>query len=66
MGTGKVKWFDARKGYGYITADDGQDYFVHHTGIRMKGYRTLETGQAVRFDAQPSNKGPKAVNVRAA
>lgn len=65
MGTGKVKWFDARKGFGFITPDDGSaELFVHHSQIRMKGYRQLETGQAVEFQVEDSERGPKAVRVR--
>lgn len=63
--TGKVKWFDAKKGYGFVTPDDGSsEAFVHHSMIQMKGYRDLQTGQAVTFDPIPSDKGTKAVNVR--
>lgn len=65
--TGKVKWFDDKKGFGFVTPDEGgPDAFVHHTQIRMKGRRTLETGQAVRFTVEESERGPKAVNVVAA
>jgi CspA family cold shock protein len=64
--TGKVKWFDATKGFGFITPDDGSaEAFVHHTAIEMSGYRVLETGQPVEFKIKTSDKGPKAVNVRA-
>lgn len=62
---GKVKWFDGRKGFGFITPDDGSpEAFVHHSMIRMKGYRVLETGQAVMFDAVATEKGVKAMNVQ--
>lgn len=65
MATGKTKWFSAQKGYGYIRPDDGgPDLFVHHSEIRMKGYRQLETGQPVEFSVADSVKGPKAVNIR--
>lgn len=64
MVTGKVKWFNDQKGYGFITPDDGSaDVFVHHTGISMKGHRTLEDGQAVQFNTETDKKGKKAVSV---
>lgn len=63
--TGKVKWFDPHKGFGFITPDDDSaELFVHQSAIKMKGYRTLETGQAVEFRIEESERGPKAVNVR--
>lgn len=61
--TGTVKWFDAKKGYGFITADNGQDVFVHYTGISGNGFRTLEEGERVSFGVQESEKGLKAVEV---
>jgi CspA family cold shock protein len=61
--TGTVKWFDAKKGYGFITADNGQDVFVHYTGISGNGFRTLEEGERVSFSVQESEKGLKAVEV---
>jgi len=62
---GKVKWFNDGKGFGFISPDDGgQDCFVHHSEVRMKGRRTLEVGQAVEFRVEPTDKGPKALNVR--
>lgn len=66
--TGKVKWFDDQKGFGFLTPDDGSpEAFVHHSEIWMKGRRTLEPGQAVEFDisAAPNNKGPRAISVKA-
>ena len=63
MKTGKVKWFNAEKGYGFITGDDGNDIFVHFSGIAVDGYKTLEADQTVKYDEEPSEKGPKAVNV---
>jgi len=67
MPIGKVKWFNNQKGYGFITPDGGgRDLFVHHTAIKMDGFRTLTEGQAVEFDVQEDAKGPKALNVRAA
>ena len=62
--TGKVKWFKADKGFGFIIGEDGQDYFVHHSAIEEKGYRTLNPGDLVTFEAEPSDKGLKAVKVR--
>ena len=61
--TGTVKWFDSKKGYGFITADNGQDVFVHYTGIVGNGYRTLEEGDRVSFEITESDKGLKAVEV---
>ncbi len=61
---GVVKWFSAEKGYGFITPDDGgRDLFVHHSQIRMDGYRTLEQGQRVNFESQDGDRGPQAVEV---
>jgi CspA family cold shock protein len=61
--TGTVKWFDSKKGYGFITADNGQDVFVHYTGINGEGFRTLEEGERVSFSVMESEKGLKAVDV---
>ncbi len=66
MPTGKVKWFDAAKGYGFIETEEGRDVFVHHSAIQMNGYRSLDAGQAVEFDVVNSPKGPQASNVTAA
>lgn len=63
MVTGKVKWFNAQKGYGFITRDDGGDVFVHYSAINGQGYRTLEEGQKVEFDVVQGEKGPQAANV---
>lgn len=60
---GKVKWFSNRKGYGFISMDDGSDVFVHYTGLLMDGYKTLEEGQDVEFEIQDGEKGPQAINV---
>ena len=65
MATGVVKWFNAEKGYGFISQNDGADVFVHHTSIMMQGYRTLTEGQQVEFDIQEGQKGLQAANVRA-
>lgn len=64
MPEGTVKWFSAEKGFGFITPDDGgKDLFVHHSQIRAEGYRTLDEGQRVSFDAESGPKGPQAANV---
>lgn len=66
MATGKVKWFNDQKGFGFIASDDGSgDVFVHHTAIQKDGYRTLAEGEAVEFELEQGPKGPKAANVRA-
>jgi len=64
MPTGKVKWFNDTKGYGFITCDDGGDAFVHFSDIQGDGFRSLGEGDAVEFDLQQGEKGLKAVNVR--
>ncbi|MGB9668419.1 MAG: cold-shock protein [Thermosulfidibacteraceae bacterium] len=62
--TGKVKWFNEKKGYGFITRDDnGQDVFVHYTAINQKGFKTLSEGQKVEFEIVEGAKGPQAANV---
>jgi CspA family cold shock protein len=60
---GKVKWFNAEKGYGFIEQDEGGDIFVHYSAIQGEGYKTLEEGQRVQFDAVQGNRGPQAANV---
>ena len=60
---GKVKWFNAEKGYGFITGEDGNDVFVHFSAIQADGYKTLEEGQEVEFEVTEGAKGPQAVNV---
>jgi len=64
MTQGTVKWFNAEKGYGFITAPDGQDVFVHYSNIEMSGYRVLEEGQAVEFSVGSGQRGPQAEAVR--
>ncbi|GAA4751154.1 cold-shock protein [Amnibacterium soli] len=65
MATGVVKWFNAEKGYGFITEDgDGQDVFVHFSAIEMTGYRSLAEGQRVEFQVGAGDKGPQAEAVR--
>lgn len=61
---GKVKWFNERKGYGFITPEEGSDVFVHHSSIKMEGFKTLAEGDEVEFDVVPGEKGAKAENVR--
>ena len=63
MAQGTVKWFSAEKGYGFISRDDGDDVFVHHTAIVGEGYRSLDEGQQVSFDVTQGKKGPQASNV---
>jgi CspA family cold shock protein len=64
MASGKVKWFDSKKGFGFIAQDAGQDVFVHHSSILGNGFRTLSEGEDVVFDVVASDKGPKAENVQ--
>ena len=66
MANGTVKWFNAEKGYGFITVDEGQDVFVHYSAIDMAGYKVLEEGQQVVFEVGTGNKGPQAESVRLA
>ena len=61
--TGKVKWFNAEKGYGFIEREDGGDVFVHFSAIQAEGFKTLEEGQAVEFDVVQGNRGEQAANV---
>ena len=64
MHNGTVKWFNATKGYGFITDDDDKsEVFVHFTGINSEGYKTLEDGQKVTFEIAAGNRGDQAVNV---
>ena len=63
MSNGTVKWFNESKGFGFITKEDGEDVFVHHTAINGSGFRSLTEGQAVTFDVEKGPKGLRAVNV---
>ncbi len=63
MSEGTVKWFNQRKGYGFISAADGQDIFVHYTNISGEGFKTLAEGDSVNFDIVEGEKGPRAENV---
>ena len=60
---GKVKWFNAEKGYGFIETEQGSDVFVHFSAIQAEGFKTLEEGQAVEFDIVEGARGPQAANV---
>ena len=65
MATGTVKWFNGEKGYGFITPEDGgKDLFVHFSAIQADGYKTLNEGQKVEYEATQGQKGPQASNVR--
>jgi CspA family cold shock protein len=63
MNTGKVKWFNAEKGFGFIESSQGQDVFVHFSAIQTDGFKTLEEGQDVSFEIVEGNRGPQAANV---
>jgi CspA family cold shock protein len=63
MNTGKVKWFNAEKGFGFIESSEGQDVFVHFSAIQTDGFKTLEEGQDVSFEIVEGNRGPQAANV---
>ena len=64
MATGTVKWFNADKGYGFITVDNGDEVFVHFSEIQGEGFKTLEEGQKVEFEVTQGNRGPQASNVQ--
>jgi CspA family cold shock protein len=63
MANGTVKWFNDKKGYGFIEQEDGPDVFVHFSGINSSGFKTLKEGERVRFDIEQGQRGPAAVNV---
>jgi len=65
MATGKVKWFNDAKGFGFITPDDGgKDLFAHHSNIKMSGFKSLKESQQVQFDVVDGPKGPAAANIK--
>jgi len=64
MALGKVKWFSAEKGYGFIAREEGDDVFVHFSAIQSDGYKTLDEGQNVEFDIIEGERGPQAANVK--
>lgn len=63
MNKGTVKWFNAQKGFGFICGEDGEDIFVHFSGLAMDGFKSLDEGQSVTFDTAQGNRGLQAVNV---
>ena len=63
METGTVKWFNSDKGFGFITAENGNDVFVHFSAIQGDGFKTLEEGQAVEFEVESSDRGLQAANI---
>ncbi|EOI57498.1 cold-shock protein [Enterococcus gilvus] len=66
MNNGTVKWFNADKGFGFITGEDGNDVFAHFSAIQSDGFKTLEEGQAVTFDVEEGQRGPQATNIQKA
>ena len=65
MSEGTVKWFNEKKGFGFISCEDGQDYFVHHSSIEGDGFKSLAEGAKVQFEIETTDKGPRAVKVSA-
>ena len=63
MNTGKVKWFDAEKGYGFISTSEGKDVFVHFSAIQADGYKSLAEGDQVEFEVKDGDRGPQAASV---
>ena len=63
MKTGKVKWFNAKKGYGFICDEDGADVYVHFSALNMEGFKVLEEGDTVEYEVVDGEKGPQAANV---
>lgn len=66
MEQGKVKWFNAEKGFGFIERENGDDVFVHFSAIQSEGFKSLDEGQAVTFDVEEGQRGPQAANVQKA
>ena len=64
MVKGTVKWFSEKKGYGFLSTEDGKDVFVHYTAIEKDGFKKLKEGQSVEFEIEEGSRGPQAVNVR--
>lgn len=63
MAQGTVKWFNAEKGFGFISTEEGQDVFAHFSAIQSDGFKTLDEGQKVEFDVEDGQRGPQAVNI---
>ena len=63
MANGTLKWFNATKGFGFITSEDGQDLFAHFSAIQSDGFKSLDEGQKVEFDVEEGQRGPQAVNI---
>lgn len=66
MAKGTVKWFNEKKGFGFLSQEGGEDVFVHYSSIQHEGFKTLKEGQAVEFEVQDGPKGPQAFNVKLA
>ncbi len=64
MVNGTVKWFNEKKGYGFLSQENGNDVFVHYTSIKADGFKTLKEGDPVEFEVQDGPKGPQAINVK--
>ncbi len=64
MATGKVKWFNDQKGFGFVSSEEGKDIFVHHSVIEGEGFRTLADGELVEYEAEDGPKGSKATRVK--